>query len=68
MIAVFTRTQHEYRMLNLKPENMFRRIRDDKSVFGLIFTGAIRLYGWDEKTELRNAHEQLMIRQPELMY
>jgi len=66
MIAVFAPT-NSFRRGQLRPEKMFKIIRDVQSIRGVYFTGIIVMPGWyHESVGRQDAYSELEIRQPEL--
>ena len=67
MIAVFTRSERDFRELKLSPSNNFIRVIGTHSLHGRIFNGVIQVIGWyDSNDEIRDAFDIIQLRQPEL--
>lgn len=68
MIAVFTESELDFKVLEHTPKKMFRRIRTINDIRGIKFTGIIKTPGWyNGPIEIVEAYDYLRIIQPELL-
>lgn len=66
MIAVFTYYPNDFKRGRISGADDIRIIRDIDSVRGMDFTSVMELDCWYDSRKLREAHEALSRRQPEL--
>ena len=66
MIAVFSKSEFDFKSIEVNPSKMFIRIRNIDDIRGRTFTGIIKIYHWWSDKDVEEAYEHLRIRQPEL--
>lgn len=65
-IAVFTLSEADFRELELRPKEVFRRITRMDHIRGVRFDGVIRGYEFYHNKQYGEIHDILIKRQPEL--
>jgi hypothetical protein len=66
MIAVFTETDRDFNESSYSPISLFKRIRSERDIIGIKFTGLIVSRHWIANNDSLVAYESLKLRQPEL--
>jgi hypothetical protein len=66
MIAVFSKSESDFKSIEVSPSKMFIRIREINDIRGRTFTGIIRIWRWWSTKDVEEAYDYLRMVQPEL--
>jgi len=65
MILVFAKHERDFKDLNLRPKNKFKRVFSEKDIFGCDVDGVVFTFRWHESNKLVEAYEYLISKKPE---